>query len=569
MVISTREKRHKAKNDKKKVSINFDLSSLTLMCNYVLSENRNIKRAQFMNLGKLIDMLDMDKYINDDERYKRIIFIKRGLEARLEKNLQDNIMILKYINGGILDSNMLDVSELKDMSNAEIDWINETVSNAIKYAYIYERSSYMQDLWARFNACDYRSIGAISSEIESATVDMNNAFRKARAQSYTERTFSLSNEAMESSVTDAWQETTSKYRKLVTGMQGFNAMIGGGFENTRVYLLLGITGVGKSMTMLDIAYQIKKYNTGYKTKDPTKRPCIVILTMENTITETIQRLFQMCTGEDFTKQSSPQEAIDKMRREGELYLSDASPIDIIVKYRPNKSEDTGYLYTLVDDLEDEGYETICLMQDHAKRIRSTERHSEIRLELGDVINEMSTFAKIKDIPVITDSHLNRAGATIIDANSGTSKADLTRLLGKNNIGESLLMLDNVDESIIVNNEYDKNGVKHMVFKVVKTRVKIFKEYICQPYDMENTIKLVEDIYSPVPIFKETLYEAPVMNTTMPNVADKNSRFVTAMPIDEDKSDNIYKFSSRYSSMPVETEETDKIVPFTFDRTLVG
>ena len=182
---------------------------------------------------------------------------------------------------------------------------------------------------------------------------------------------------------------------------------------------------------------------------------------------------------------------------------------------------------------------------------------------------MSTFAKIKDIPVITDSHLNRAGATIIDANSGTSKADLTRLLGKNNVGESLLMLDNVDESIIVNNEYDKNGVKHMVFKVIKTRVKIFKEYICQPYDVENTIKLVEDLYSPVPVFKETLYEAPVMNTNIPNVDNKNSRFVTALPIDEDKSDNIYKFSSRYSSIPVETEESDMIVPFTFDRTLVG
>ena len=160
---------------------------------------------------------------------------------------------------------------------------------------------------------------------------MNTLFRKAKVESSTERTFSLSQEKMESIIVDSYHEVTSKYRKLTTGMQGFNQLIGGGFENTRVYLLLGITGVGKSMTLINLAYQLKKYNKGYKTKDPTKRPCIVYLTQENTVTETIQRLFQICTGEEFAKQESPEAAINKLRVEGELYLSDESPIDLIIK----------------------------------------------------------------------------------------------------------------------------------------------------------------------------------------------------------------------------------------------
>ena len=502
-------------------------------------------------------MLDMDKYVNDDEKYKRVMFIKRGLDARLEKNLQDRTTILKYINGGILDDDIINPSEFKDLSNAEIDWINETVSSAIKYSFIYEQQDYFIDLFTRFKSADYRSIGAISQEIEQAIAMMNTQFRKARVESSTDRTFNLTPETMTSMITDAYQEVTSKYRKLVTGMQGFNQLIGGGFENTRVYLLLGITGVGKSMTLVNIAYQLKKYNKGYKPKDPTKRPCIVYLTQENTVTETIQRLFQICTGEEFSKQSSPEEALRKLRTEGELYLSDESPVDLIIKYKPNKSVDTGYLYTLVEDLEDEGYEVIALLQDHAKRIRSAERNPDVRLELGDVINEMKTFAMIKDIPVISNSHLNRDGARTIDANSGKSKADLTRMLGKSNIGESMLMLDNVDFACIINNEYDSAGQKYMVFKEIKTRIKILRDYICQPFDINNEIKLIEDYYSPVPVFKDSLYEAPVMNTGLPTQGDTNvaaNRYVNVLPEEDDDDDqNIYQFSTRYSSITVVDE----------------
>lgn len=550
--------------NKRKIPLNFDLSSLDLLCNFVISENRNVRRLQYINLRNLIEMLDMEKYISDQERYKRILFIKKGLEARLERNLQDRIMILKYINGGILDNDIIDISDFKDMSNAEIDWINETVSSAIKYAFIYERVNPMIELWQRFKNADYRSVSEISSEIEAATSELNTLFRKAKVESSTERAFSLTPEVMESVMTDAWQEVTSSYRKLITGMQGFNQLIGGGFENTRVYLLLGITGVGKSMTLVNLAYQLKKYNKGFKPKDPTKRPCVLYVTMENTVVETIQRLFQICTGEEFAKQSSPQEAINKLRAEGELYLTDESPVDIIIKFVPNKSVDTSYLYTLVEDLEDEGYEVVALLQDHAKRIRSTLKNPDVRLELGDVINEFKTFAMLKDIPVISNSHLNREGARVIDANSGKSKADLTRMLGKSNIGESLLMLDNVDYACIINYEYDNENQKYMVFKEIKTRVKTFRDYVCQPFDINNEIKLVEDYYSPIPVFKDTLYSAPVLNAgtpNIPNVSANNSRYVNNIPVD-DEDQNIYEFSTRYSS--IKEEPKNLVRPFTFD-----
>lgn len=563
MVIEKRKRssgygRSYVKNEKiKKLPINFDLASLSLMCNYVVSENRNIRKTQYINLRNLIDMLDMEKYINDQERYRRILFIKKGLEARLLRGLNDPVLIMKYCNGGIIDNDIIDPSEFRNLSNNEIDWVNETISKTLAASFVYEESDRMLDLWTRFKAADYKSISGIVSEIEEATRDLNNKFRQSKVMQSTDQVFSLKPEEMSYIFNDTWNEINSKYRKLVTGMQGFNQFIGGGFENTRVYLLLGITGVGKSMTLIDLVYQLKKYNKGFKPKDPTKRPCIVYFTMENLVTETLQRLFKIATGEDLSQQSSPEEAEEKLRREGELYLTDESPVDIIIKFRPNKSEDTSYMYTLCEDLEDEGYEVICMVQDHAKRIRSVDHNQELRLELGDVINEMKTFAMIKDIPVITNSHLNREGARVIDANATNSKADLTRMLGKSNIGESLLMLDNIDFASIINVEYDAEGTKYMVFKQIKSRIETLRDYICQPYMADNPIKLVEDFYSPVPVFKESTYSKPVLNTgstvtatnKTPQLEIQNTGYGNLV-LDEDDSDNIYNItdSNRYSSI---------------------
>ena len=529
----------------KKLPINFDLSSLDLMCTYVLSSNRNIKRGHYVNLRNVMEMLDMSKYANDPDKLNRITFIKRGIEGKIVKGLSNPLAIIKYINGGIIDDDIIDLDKFQDLSNNEIEWINETISNTLSSNFIYESAPKLIDLLTAFMTADSRQISDLSQQIQAEVASLNSSFRQCRRDSAMDKVFSLKDDIFTNVIKDTYDEITSKFRYLYTGMQGFNKLIGGGFENTRTYLLLGVTGGGKSLSMLNIAYQIKKYNKNFKPKDPTKIPCVVYLTMENSVTETIQRLFEICVGDDM-RNYSPEEIEYKLRTDGELYLTDESPIDIIIKYRPNRSEDTSYLYTLTEDLEDEGYEVICMIQDHIKRLRSVESCPDTRIELGNIANELKTFAIIKDIPVITDSHLNRDGARIIDNTSGRSKADLTRMLGKANIGESLLMLDNVDLGIILNQEFDHEGNKYMVFKNIKTRIRTFLDYVCLPCDKNNPIKLLEDLYLPAPLYRDSLMAmgAPLINNT--NV--QNSGYTNIKQIDDDDEYNAFEYSyAKYSS----------------------
>lgn len=537
-----------------KVDINFDLNALNLMCSYILSENRNIRRSHLINMRNLFDILDMSLYQNDIEKMKRVNFIKKGLEAKILQNLRDPYIVLKYINGGIIDDDVIDINNFTSMSNDELNWINQTISEALKYAFIYNDIDRMIDICTRFKAADYRSRGAIVQEFEMLIQEIQSKFRRSRVENVSEMTFTLKDGIMDEVVKDIHEQLSNPCNKLLTGMQGINEMLGGGFESTRVYMLLGATGIGKSVTLLNLAYQIKKYNKNYKPKDPSKIPVIVYMTMENTVRETVERLFNLTVGPntEMTKYK-PEEVIDLLRTEGELYLTDESPIDIIIKYVPDKSVDTGYLYTMTEDLEDEGYEVICLIQDHIKRIRSCYPSSDIRLELGSIVNEFKVFASIKDIPVITNSHLNRDAAKTIEEGSRANKADLTRMLGRSNIGESMLMLDNLDCAFIINTAYDAQANKYMVFKRIKMRYKAtHRDYINQPFVNGNDIKLVEDFYSAVPVFKDSLQtsveESNLYNNGLGNNKSKyqnNIKDIDEVLDNSADDDNIFT-ASRYN-----------------------
>lgn len=489
------------------IKMNIDLSTYNILCRYILSSSSYLRINHLMNLKKLIYSLDPSTYENDPDKLKRVLFLKRGLEARIDYNLSDITLVMNHILSGLnFDVDFIDFDHL-EMDADSIMWVHQMVSESLQYFFIYDATDRLLDLCTRIKSSDYSHRGELVKEFEVLVDNMKNEFRKSKPDdSLTDMTFSLRQGIFENVVTETYNIITNPSRRLICGMQGLNEMIGGGFESGRVYMLLGITGIGKSISLLNLVYQLKRYNKNYRTKDPTKTPCIVMLTMENTVVETITRLFDLAVdGSVGMGNYSIDEVLRKLREEGELILNDNSPIDIVIKYKANKSVDTSYLYSLVDDLEDDGYEVICMVQDHVKRIRSIYNSTDLRIELGDIVNEFKVFAAEKDIPVITNCHLNRDAARIIEeGNSKSSPTDITMKLGKSNVGESLLMMDNIDCAIIINLDFDEDGNKYMVYSLIKMRDKTERTYIAQPFMYGSGIRMVEDVGG-IPMFKEHLH----------------------------------------------------------------
>ena len=520
-----------------------------------------------VNLRKLLSIIDYSTYENDPDKVKRVNFLMKALEARLDNNINDRDIILTYINGGLsFPIDFLDYNRI-DLSKDEILWVHNLISETLQYQFIYNSIDDIQDICTRFKTSDFANRGRIVDEFEQIIDSLKNEFRHSRINDNSiDMVFSLREGVFQSAVTDTWNLITNPSRRLITGMQGLNEMTGGGFESGRVYMLLGTSGVGKSITLLNLIYQIKRYNAHYKPKDPTKTPCIVLLTMENTVVETITRLFDLVIeGSHGMANYGVNDVINMLRSQGELVLNDSSPIDIVIKYKANKSVDTSYLYTLCDDLDDDGYEVICLVQDHVKRIRSIYGNSDVRLELGDVVNELKVFAAYKDIPVITNSHLNRDAARILEEAARKANQDAGKLLGKSNIGESMLMIDNLDCAMIITLDFDKEENRYMTFNLIKMRDKTARTYIAQPFNPGSTIRLMEDMGG-IPQFKESIHTAPeIKKSSIIKMTGASSMFNNINDVieitDEDVQNN--SFSSQKYTLDQNSYNPSIIKPIEF------
>ena len=200
-------------------------------------------------------------------------------------------------------------------------------------------------------------------------------------------------------------------RVYVTGIQRLNTILSPGYMSKKLYTYLAFPGKGKSTILLKSALDIRKYNKGIQTKDPDKRPAILFLDLENGYEETVER-------------------VKKLKDKGGLKLTEENNIDIIIKVCKNRELSTSDLYTIIDNLGDEGIEVITLIVDYLKRIRPFEKAAlSEKEELKNITNELKEIAKYYDIPVITAQQLNRSGAAVVDAAIQANKEDVTRLVG--------------------------------------------------------------------------------------------------------------------------------------------
>ena len=485
--------------------IDYNLSKhiLSMMMLYVISSNKAIRRSHLMNMNILMTTYDPKAYEKDSEKVEMIDFIRKGLDARLNHNLTDPQLILYQIKGHITENDSVD--NYGELNTSDIQWLNQMVSNTIDQAFVFQDIDNMIDICTRFKTTSNISEKSkIVEEYKNQVVRSQNVFRKNKNEVEEDEMFSLEEGTFENRIRETYNEITNPSRKLMMGNQALNELFGGGLEEGRVYTLFGLPGEGKSMTLLNIAYMVKQYNRNIKTKDPTKRPCIVILTMENRITESIARLFNMSIHRSSKlTEFTVDDIMRMMRNTGRLELNEENPIDIIIKYKASNSCDTSYLYTLVEDLEDQGKECILFVQDYVGRIRSTERYADTRLEYGAVIDEFKVFAASKKIPVLTASQLNRDASKHIDEGRKNNKADLVRFLGRSNISESMLILNNTDGGFVLAPETTADGDSYMGIQRIKKRFDATnQDWFYIPF-YPGTMTMIEDIGIP-PVSKTTL-----------------------------------------------------------------
>ena len=491
-------------NSDNKIKFKFPKSILNLFIGYSLyPDTSKVSKMDLSNLYKLLKMTDERSYEFDVSMYARLELAKKILEARIEKGLYSFDAIMSYCNiENDVENNKLinNINSFTNLTESEIKYITRAVTDRLQYAFILLYKEIILNEFLKIDTGEFTSYKEVVAEVKEQCAQLLNDIRKADAATM-KKSFSLKEGIFEELVTSAVASITDPGTALVTGVQMLNDMLSPGYMPGRLYIWLGISGSFKSLMLLMSCYWIKKYNKIETTKTPT----VLYITTENSIDESIIRLFNMSTTCGDIRQYLPEEIAGMMRESGGLTLDDGDT-DIVMQYYNNFEISTG-IYNIVDDLEDNNREVIAVVVDYIKRIRSISPTIDERIRLANVSNELKDLSVNLKIPVITAQQINRAGNMALDNASETGKEDLARFLGRGNIAQCWDIIENSDWCGILNIEVEKSSnIKYLTVKEIKKRYKSMTNitYFNQPFVDVDSIQMVEDVGWSTPAGKISL-----------------------------------------------------------------
>lgn len=424
-----------------KIPIKLDITMMNSIIGYIFKKSPQITRKTLNNMQRLFEIIDERLYDSNDKLRSRFIFIKRALEARIVRGMENEAIMLNYCsndNENDLETKNIveNINYYKKLNYEEIRHINNDIKDRLTYSYIAAVRVKMYDILERLEIGDYDSYQDINTELVALCSHIVEKSRQVNVVDQTD-TFSLETGTFDEQVRTIVEQLKKPSRLLRTGIQYWNTLLGDGYRSGRVYYYLGLPAGFKSGILLKSAMDIRKYNKNVATKKEGARKTILLVTMENVVEETVERMFNMSITSEDIRKFETEDIIRMMKEEGEFKLVGEDDIDIVIKYYPNRSISTQDLYTIIQDLEDDNREVIALILDYIKRIRPFEYAREEKEELKNITNELKTLAIELDIPVITAHQLNRGAATTVDAALGNSQEDVTRQIGRGNVGSAL------------------------------------------------------------------------------------------------------------------------------------
>lgn len=492
----------------KKIKLKMDLTMLDLILAFIYKDSVLRTRKALSNTYKLFSILDMSIYEKNEEAKARIWVIQTSLYAKIYEDFENDESIQQYCKNHKDSTELTDqiVDNIKNikLSYEETKYLIKCIDDRLEFGYTLNIKEAIQEILNRIDDGEFKSYKSVSEDLYDIANSIISVKRNTNSLD-SDMTFSLQNDYFENVVAEAVQKLTDRNKVFLTGIRRLNTILSPGYQSKRLYLYLAFPGGGKSQILLKSALDIKKYNKGIETKDPNKRPAVLLITMENDIDETIERIFNMRVSSEDIRNYTAKQVIRQLKKDGEMVLTDKDNIDIIIKYYPNRSIDTNDLYGIIKDLSDDGIEVIALILDYIKRIRPAEKGANEKEELKNISNELKTLAKKLDIPVITAQQLNRTASSVVDAAIQNKKEDVTRLVGRDGIAGAWELVENADVVIIINQEVKADtGEVYLTFKLLKRRYRSSEtdeklkrlEYFNHPYEPGNTIKLIDDIELP-------------------------------------------------------------------------
>ena len=501
MALKTNVKKNADELSRFKLKLDVGMSDVLVkyaMCKYP-------SKFHLSNLNKLLDVLDIAAYKYNYDIYSNLLLTKLIVATRVEFSIT-NISIIKE---SILQASpeMTDIVEKStwedcQLTHPDCSKITDYIDEKMQYYFFYVGMPKIIKLWEKCYSTDgFCTSGPLIKEVNDEMSKLAVQMQSSKLTSTILRSFNFASPNVGEIITGIVEKVQAPQSILQTGMRALNSVLGPGFRGGKLYTFLGLSGKFKSGLLLNIADQIRQFNPILEKVVDGKRNTILFVTMENSIEETIERVYSMyqnAMDEYFTK-ADPSHVVDIIKNKGKFTFTDIDGIDIEIRYYNQFEIKTSNLYNIITEMEDKGQHVICLIVDYIKKIDCTfPCNNDETQRATNVSRELKGVAEYFGIPVITAQQINRMGNAVVDAAMRDGKSDLLRLVSNADIGGAWGVVEESDWVCIVYPErHVKTNQLFLTFKNTKQRAgspdREASTYFNHPFENFSTIKLATDL----------------------------------------------------------------------------
>lgn len=232
-------------NNETKIPIKFDISMLNMFIGYIFKKSVQITRKSLNNMKKLFDIIDENVYVGNDQIEARFTFIKKALEAKIEKQFENDEIIINYCRSDVSnkhnDEIIANIPVYTKINYEEIRYINKAIEDRLQYYFLYNYKDAIYEAVERLDSGEYKSFYEINSRLTNICTDLINRVRQVKTVDSGDE-FSLTDENFENNMIDIVTKLKNPSRKIMTGIKKLNELLSPAFLSGRLYIFMGLPG---------------------------------------------------------------------------------------------------------------------------------------------------------------------------------------------------------------------------------------------------------------------------------------------------------------------------------------
>lgn len=354
----------------------------------------------------------------------------------IERNINSISLIIEIMKDEGEDEEIITNVEFLNKNptiktRAEVTRLCDLLSDYIKYSKVLKvKHSFLSSL----DMIDDEEV-SVKEDVDTLykiATEIVNAYNVANVSDVAHTFDTNEKDGMKSVVAKAKDER-SPDKVIITGIRALNSLLSPGYMSGCLYVYAGLPGNYKSGILLKGHVDTLKFNEHIKNTTNGKKPISIYISMENTMSQTIRRLWSLLYPTASMSMFSVDEIVDMIDKA--LTEKDMRSVILYYGYREKSTYD---ISNIIRSYNTEDTEVVALYLDYIKRVRpgrtDAAATSSEKSELNAIMNELKLMASQFNIPIITGHQLNREAAKMVDdvvKQGGFNKTD--QALGRSNI----------------------------------------------------------------------------------------------------------------------------------------